>query len=346
MQYDITFSLTDKMVQENLHCNCNRLDTAITRFAHLLQPAVQLRYQKGNATIGTEVRLKYNYSESLPDLSNRLNIVSNSDPNNVYMKNPYLLRPQTHSVSLSFNRLQKQTYRSVYANAAYSHTDHAIANAKRYDRVTGISIWCPENVDGNWQANASAGYATPFGKDRRFQFNTSTGAAFIHSVDYATDTERLMRSIVDNLSLSEQVSLTCKLGKQQIGWSGSLSWQRSFSKREAFADISAFDFRSGVNGTFNFPHNWQITTDINMLCRTGYTDATLNTTHWIWNASVAKTMLKGNLTLKLNAVDLLNQFSNVTHHVNAQGQTETWVNALPNYVMLNAIYRLNVMTKR
>ncbi len=346
MQYDITFSLADEMVQENLHHNRHRLDTAVTRFAHLLQPSVKLRYQKNNNSISTQAQLRYDYSESLPDLSNRLNIISNSDPNNVYMKNPGLLRPQTHSLSLNFNRFKKQTYRSVYANASYSHTNQAIANAKRYDRATGVSTWRPENVNGNWNANASAGYNTPFGKDRRFQLNASTGAAFIHSVDYATDTEQLTRSAVDNLSLSEQVSLTCKLGKQQIGWSGSVSWLRSFSERATFRNISAFDFRTGLNGTFNLPRNWQIATDMNLLCRTGYTDATLNTTHWIWNASVARTMLKGNLTLKLNAVDLLHQLSNVTHHVNAQGQTETWVNALPNYVMLNVVYRFNIMPKQ
>lgn len=101
-----------------------------------------------------------------------------------------------------------------------------------------------------------------------------------------------------------------------------------------------------TNASLNLPQNWQIATDINLYSRRGYNDNTLNTTNWVWNTSVAKTILKGNLTFRLNAVDILKQISNVQHTVNAQGRTETWVNSQPRYVMLHVVYRFNVMPKK
>ena len=74
--------------------------------------------------------------------------------------------------------------------------------------------------------------------------------------------------------------------------------------------------------------------DITMYCRRGYEDRQMNTTEFIWNASISKSILKGNLTFKLNAVDILAQLSNVRVYINAQARTETWRNTVPRYAML------------
>lgn len=66
----------------------------------------------------------------------------------------------------------------------------------------------------------------------------------------------------------------------------------------------------------------------------------------MWNGSLSKSILRGRLTFKLDGVDILGQISNVQHVVNAQGRTETWVNALPRYAMFHAIWRFNVIPKK
>ena len=110
-------------------------------------------------------------------------------------------------------------------------------------------------------------------------------------------------------------------------------------------ETSALNLSGGINGTFNLPANWQIVSEFHIFNRDGYADNTLNTTYYIWNASVSKSILKGNLTFKIDASDILNQISNVTHNINAQGQTETWINSLPRYAMLHVIYKLNKTPK-
>ena len=186
----------------------------------------------------------------------------------------------------------------------------------------------------------------PFGKKDAFQLQTTTGASYVHSVDYASDTEDLELSVVNNLRLSEQLSISYRVGKHSFGIRGGIAWLDSRSERVSFEDISAFDITAGANFLLNLPKDWQLGSDATLYCRRGYSDGTLNTTHVVWNGSLSKTLLKGRLTFKLDGIDILGQISNVQHVVNAQGRTETWVNSQPRYAMLHAIWRFNVMPKK
>ena len=113
-----------------------------------------------------------------------------------------------------------------------------------------------------------------------------------------------------------------------------------------FPSTDAVAYNAKASGLFHLPQDWEIGSDMNFYARRGYNDATLNTTHWVWNASLSKLLMRGNLVVKLTAVDLLSQISNLQYSINAQGRTETWVNALPHYVMLGVQYRFHIMPKK
>lgn len=344
--YAIMLDLTQHVRREHLDYEREGLDTTVTRWSGSLEPTVGLEYRDKRPETPTRLTLTYGYSQAMPSLYYQLGTVDDSDPTNVYVNNPGLRRASTHSAKLEFTRFWQATHRNLAVNASFSHTNRAVAQARHYDRQTGVSTWVPENIDGNWNADAAVQYSMPFGRDEAFQFQTATTGAFVHSVDYATDTEELTRSVVDNLRLGEQLGLTYRVNKHTFGLKGSLAWLRSRSERADFDNISAFDVTAGANVLLNLPQEWQIGTDMTLYCRRGYSDATLNTADWVWNASLAKTMLDGKLTLKLDAVDLLDQISNVQHTVNAQGRTETWTNAVRNYAMLHVTYRFHILPKK
>ena len=90
----------------------------------------------------------------------------------------------------------------------------------------------------------------------------------------------------------------------------------------------------------------QLSTDLTLYSRRGYRDASMNNTKWCWNARLSRPFLKGNFLLMLDGFDLLNQLSNITQTMNAQGRTETWTNTLHRYVLLHAVYRLNRQPKK
>lgn len=344
--FNADLTLRGDIMHEHLDYDKAQVDTLLTRTVSKFTPTVKFKYKDNGQKIRTEVETNYNFTQSVPSIYNQLGTTNDSDPTNVYVNNPGLEKPSTHSVNARYARFHNQRHNNVVLYASYAHTDNAIAQARLYNRATGVSTWMPKNINGNWNTYESVQYNMPFGKKEAFQFQTVTIASYVHSVDYATESETLERSVVNNLTLNEQLSLSYRVGKHSFGIRGSISWLNSRSARVDFDNISAFDITAGANASLNLPQKWQIATDINLYSRRGYNDNTLNTTNWVWNTSVAKTILKGNLTFRLNAVDILKQISNVQHTVNAQGRTETWVNSQPRYVMLHVVYRFNVMPKK
>lgn len=344
--FNADLTLRGDIMHEHLDYDKAQVDTLLTRTVSKFTPTVKFKYKDNGQKIRTEVETNYNFTQSVPSIYNQLGTTNDSDPTNVYVNNPGLEKPSTHSVNARYARFHNQRHNDVVLYASYAHTDNAIAQARLYNRATGVNTWMPKNINGNWNTYESVQYNMPFGKKEAFQFQTVTIASYVHSVDYATESETLERSVVNNLTLNEQLSLSYRVGKHSFGIRGSISWLNSRSARVDFDNISAFDITAGANASLNLPQNWQIATDINLYSRRGYNDNTLNTTNWVWNTSVAKTILKGNLTFRLNAVDILKQISNVQHTVNAQGRTETWVNSQPRYVMLHVVYRFNVMPKK
>lgn len=344
--FNADLTLREDIMHERLDYDKAQLDTLLSRTISKFTPTIKLRYKDNGQKVRTEVETNYSFTKNVPSIYNQLGTINDSDPTNIYVNNPGLEKPRTHSVNARYARFHNQRHNNVVLYASYGRTDNAIAQARLYNRATGVSTWMPKNINGNWNTYESVQYNMPFGKNEAFQFQTVTTASYVHSVDYASESETLERSEVNNLTLGEQLALSYRVGKHTFGIRGSLSWLNSRSAREGYDDISAFDITAGANATLNLPMNWQITTDLNLYNRSGYSDRTLNTTNWVWNASLAKTLLKGNLTFRLNAVDILKQISNVQHTVNAQGRTETWVNSQPRYVMLHVVYRFNVMPKK
>ena len=112
------------------------------------------------------------------------------------------------------------------------------------------------------------------------------------------------------------------------------------------AEINSFDFKYGASAQIPLSAGFAFTTDLTLYHRMGYSDASLNDCHFVANARLSKTLLKGRLGLSLDAYDIFQGLSNVTRVLNAQGLTETWYNSLPRYAMLQVIYKFSKQPKK
>ena len=146
-------------------------------------------------------------------------------------------------------------------------------------------------------------------------------------------------SKVNTLTLTDQMKAEYTLGDLKVGLNGQFTWYNSTSNRTEFETISASEFNYGATLQYKLPLAIQLATDIKMFSRRGYQTAEMNTDDLIWNASLSRSFVKGKLTCKLEAFDILHQLSNTTYTVNAQGHVETWTNKIPNYAMLHVIYK-------
>jgi hypothetical protein len=153
--------------------------------------------------------------------------------------------------------------------------------------------------------------------------------------------------VVNTHNLSETLRFDWKLSeKYSFGAKGTLSYQHSTSERQGFTDINSFDFNYGLTTQLELPWQMQISTDLTMYSRRGYSDSTMNTNELVWNARLSKRMMKGNLTIMFDGFDILNKLSNVRRYINAQGRSETFYNVIPSYGLLHVIYRFNKKPKK
>ena len=93
----------------------------------------------------------------------------------------------------------------------------------------------------------------------------------------------------------------------------------------------------------DLPFGMKINSTLIYYTRTGFSDELMNHDQWIINASISQTFLKDkSLTLQLEATDLLKQRTSEFSHLSASARTFSRTECFLSYVMLHAIYRLNL----
>lgn len=153
-------------------------------------------------------------------------------------------------------------------------------------------------------------------------------------------------SQVRNLNTSENLRLNMRLNQYIFDLDVAVKYLHATSSRTGFQNINSFDFKYGASAQIPLSAGFAFTTDLTLYHRMGYSDASLNDCHFVANARLSKTLLKGRLGLSLDAYDIFQGLSNVTRVLNAQGLTETWYNSLPRYAMLQVIYKFSKQPKK
>ena len=218
-----------------------------------------------------------------------------------------------------------------------------------YNRETGVRTNRPDNINGNYVINHMINYGQALGKKQRWRIDTRTNIFYNHNVDLTgiENATRSLRSVVNNLYLSENVNLDYRLSsKFSIGAKATWTWTHAISKREDFNTINANDFNYGLTTQIELPWKMQLGTDLTQYSRRGYEDPEMNNDELVWNARLSKSCMKGNLTFMLDGFDILGNLSNVRRTLNAQGRTESYYNVIPRYAMLHVMYKLNIQPKK
>lgn len=326
------------------------VDTTIVRNTVLLTfPFTRLSYWVKNHTKGFQLLFKA--TPKLPDLLNMVNIQDATDPMNVKLGNSSLKNEMSYDVNLLFSSMNIARQRSQSLRLGYTYRANALAMGYSYDAHTGVRKYRADNVNGNWNASASYSFEQPLDKMKRLAFGTWTRVEYVNSVDLIGNSEgagyQASRSTVQTTLLDETLKLDYKVGSSStMGVKISAAWRNVDGKAMDFDHINAVDFNYGATASFNLPWHIQVGTDLTMYSRRGYEGSSMNTDDLLWNARLSYTMLKGKLTWMLDGFDILGNLNNITRVVNAQGRTETFVNALPRYAILHVAYHFNMKPKK
>ena len=313
---DVTLSLPVYAQHERLDYERGAIDTLARHNLFTLNPSLHLKHKVWSLRVGM--------TTSTPGLMNLMPYRDARNALSIIEGNP----------SLKNNR--RVNIRSV-------------AQGFTYDEQTSAYTYRPENVEGNWSWNTSLSTTFSLSKNQKWWIDSGTGCDVWHSVDYASVSGMTDAQLnkVETVNLSENLKLSYKAKNTKVSLLGDLLWRRTWGHRSTFSDISAFDFRYGVNAMQTVP-TWNTTVSIDgmMLSRRGYGSDAMNKDEFVLNASVTQPILHGKVKLTLEGHDLLHQLSNTTYEVNAQGRTETWYRVIPNYVMLRVAWQFNRSPKK
>ena len=258
------------------------------------------------------------------------------EPLNLYLGNPNLRNPSSGRFKFhmySFDVTAQQNF-----VVEYMMERNAIDNTCIIDPVTGQQTIQPFNVNGNKLLSSSYKLYKRFGKMQQFNVTTDTKLDYRHTVGYLGDD-------VDNYGAEEKFKLGWQNGRVSLAALANVRFDRYLHSDATYDDFSAWSCSYGAEAVFNLPKDWSLSTDMSLYTRRGFADQRANTTDFVWNARLSKSILKGSLLFVVDGFDILHQLKSVTYSVNAQARTEIRYNTIPSYVLFHIQYRINKRPK-
>ena len=317
-----------------------------TRTVVNFTPTLDFRWKKSQTG---QLRFTYRGRSQQPSMSDLLDIVDDSDPLHITRGNPGLKPSFTQSFNLFYNDYFQKHQRAVMTFVNFSTTSNSVVNKTTRVEATGGTVTRPENVNGNWNANAGFMFNTAIDSAGYFNVNTFTNLSYNHRVGYVSVNlnDDSQRSVTKTLGIGERLATSYRNDWLEIELNGSLNYNHSRSALQPQSNLDTWQFSYGGMVGVTAPWGTSLTTNMNMQSRRGYSDASMNTNELIWNAQLSQSFLKGNaLTVSLQLYDILRQQSTVSSVISAIQRNETEYNAVTSYAMLHVIYRLNLFGGR
>ena len=341
---DVTLSLPVYAQHERLDYERGAIDTLARHNLFTVNPSLHLKHKVWSLRVGM--------TTSTPGLMNLMPYRDARNALSIMEGNPSLKNNRRVNASITWSpklASHRTGLTGSRIESRYVYHIRSVAQGFTYDEQTSAYTYRPENVEGNWSWNTSLSTTFSLSKNQKWWIDSGTGCDVWHSVDYASVSGILDAQLnkVETVNLSENLKLSYKAKNTKVSLLGDLLWRRTWGHRSTFSNISAFDFRYGVNAMQTIP-TWNTTLNIDglMLSRRGYGSDAMNKDEFVLNASVTQPILHGKVKLTLEGHDLLHQLSNTTYEVNAQGRTETWYRVIPNYVMLRVAWQFNRSPKK
>lgn len=318
---------------------------SLSQTRNKFSPNVFFNLGSTNKNYNAYLNLSYSYTRTAPSLWLELQGRTSTNPLVVYLSADNLKDPGSHTASLNFHRWGRgEHHPSLGGYMSWIVSCNSISSARKYNPYTGVSTYIPMNVNGNWRSYSQLYYSIQVGRNNCFNLNGGLNFQYSNSTDYVTLETEPERSSVRSIGITPSADVSYQLpgDRGTIGVNGSVYFNNARSERKNFIPIDSRDYNVGVRGDIKLPWDMQLASSLRLRMRRNYSDNSMNTTEWLWNASIEKTVLKKKLMIRLEAVDILDSVKDIFVFVNSQGRYETWQNSLPRYVMLSLNYRFDM----
>ncbi len=293
-------------------------------------------------------RLQYEMDMQSPDLTQKADFTDTSDPLHIHQGNPDLKPSSSHRISFLLNSRLNNNRHHLTVDAGINLLHHLVAQSIRYNPTTGAYAYRPVNVDGNWNTRSSLRYHRALDPQKRFDLDVSALFAYFRNIDLKTDEANQQPSLsrVDHYVPAVAMTLHYTYGAWNASLDGRTDWDRIHPHHAAGNAQHTVTYRCGTTLQCPLPFKLQLSTDLTLYCRRGYTDRSLNANYWVWNAQINRNLWHGRLNIGLKAYDIFRQISQTLVTINGQGRTETWNRSIPRYFMLHLQWKFNKNPKK
>ena len=307
-----------------------------------VSPTLDFRYRFSKMS---NLRVNYRGTTSQPSISQLLDITDNSDPLNVSMGNPGLKPSFTQNFRLFYNNFVQNHNKGVMTYINFSTTSNSISNKVTYDETTGGRITRPENINGNWNVMGAFMFNCSIDSTGVWNINTDTNLGYNHYVSYLSldNSQDSQKNTTQNTTWNERLSLSYRNDWLELSLDGTLAYNHAKNKLQPNSNLDTWQFSYGPSMTLTAPWGTSLNTSLSCSSRRGYSDASMNTDEFVWNAQLSQGFLKGKpLTVMLQFYDLLHQQSTFSRAISSVSRTDTEYNAINSYAMLHVVYRMNL----
>ncbi|HSH64618.1 MAG TPA: outer membrane beta-barrel protein, partial [Bacteroidia bacterium] len=281
------------------------------------------------------ISFRYNTFSNQPSIEQLQPVPDNSNPNQIKLGNADLKPTFNHNFSLFYNLFRPISGRSVWLMSNFTVIDNAFTNSIQYDSI-GRTITQSQNVDGNYNSNASLYFSLPFFNkkitiDPNFSFNYTKNSNYINEEKNITKTAGYNLSAPIGLELD---TLNFRVGYDYSYNIPSSSLNKTSSKPYSEQEFSGFLF-------LKLPFKFSLETSAQYIINSNLTSG-YNINYLLWNASINKAFLKNeNLIVSVTGNDLLNQNINTSRTVQDNVITDSKTTIISRYFLLKLTFRFN-----
>jgi hypothetical protein len=306
--------------------------STVKRDAFALVPNASFSYRKKN---GPSLYLSIGTDVSLPSATDLQPVFNNTDPLYIKQGNPGLAmaRSLNTNINYSYFDIKNNNYISIYAT--FSPTWNGFSTESTVDE-NGITTSRPINTNGNYTSNFGFNYGKPT-KIKGLRLTAGLNGSVNRYVNIINGNENAVQRLTPGLSLGSNYDIDAL----QLGIRGYGTYNNAKNSYQSLADQHYYTFYNTLTASVKPVKNWRVFSDVNQRLFRG-TPASANTSFYIWNVALERTMLKKqNLTFSLNAFDLLNQNSGIQRNISTTGIVENdQTNTLGRYFYAKLIYKI------
>tara|TARA_R110001592_G_scaffold81093_13_gene240982 strand:- start:3648 stop:6386 length:2739 start_codon:yes stop_codon:yes gene_type:complete len=313
-----------------------RPETNLVREFNNLEYGFSTRYRKDRTS---RYRLRYNFRNATPGLSQLQPFRDESNPLNIITGNPALSPSTTHSIRLGASNFNWQSRTGFWSYGNISFTNDGVVANTIINPNTLIRETSYANVDGFVSIRGGGSYSSTkkwedFGSlktEFRIFGDYNKNINFNNGVQYSSKITSISPNIGFDFSWDEVVTIRP-------------SYTVSFSKNTY--DIESFSNRNFTN------HDLTVATSTNFFKKVEWLNdvnynynpniaAGFQRSAWFWNTTLRYSILKDNGAISLRIYDILDQNTNARRVATEDYIQDSSSTVLNQYAMLSFTWKFN-----